>query len=74
VCHKLDGQGGPIAPDLTHVGARRNANSIRAKILNPMASITRGYEKLAGIMPKAFGTMMSAAQLEALVQFLAAHK
>jgi mono/diheme cytochrome c family protein len=74
VCHKLDGQGGPIAPDLTHVGARRNANSIRAKILNPMASITLGYEKLAGIMPKTFGTMMSAAQLEALVQFLAAHK
>jgi mono/diheme cytochrome c family protein/cytochrome c551/c552 len=73
-CHKLDGQGQTIAPDLTHVGARRDANSIRAKILNPMSSITPGYEKLAGIMPKAFGTMMSAAQLEALVQFLAAHK
>jgi len=25
-------------------------------------------------MPKTFGTMMSAAQLEALVQYLAAHK
>ncbi|HEX4574163.1 MAG TPA: c-type cytochrome [Gemmatimonadales bacterium] len=73
-CHKLDGQGQMIAPDLTHVRARRDANSIRAKILNPMSSITRGYEKLAGIMPKGFGTMMSAAQLEALVQFLAAHK
>jgi mono/diheme cytochrome c family protein len=74
VCHKLDGQGGPIAPDLTKVGARRAANSIRAKILNPMSSIAPGYEKLAGIMPKTFGTMMSAAQLEAVVQFLAAHK
>jgi mono/diheme cytochrome c family protein len=73
-CHKLDGQGQTIAPDLTHVGARRTGNSIRAKILNPMSSITPGYEKLAGIMPKTFGTMMSAAQLEALVQFLAAHK
>ncbi len=29
---------------------------------------------MAGIMPKTFGTMMSAAQLEALVQFLASHK
>jgi len=25
-------------------------------------------------MPKSFGTMMNAAQLEALVQYLAAHK
>ncbi len=73
-CHKLDGQGQMIAPDLTHVGSRRDVNSIRSKILNPMSSITPGYEKLAGIMPKTFGTLMSAAQLEALVQYLAAHK
>jgi mono/diheme cytochrome c family protein len=74
VCHKLNGQGQVIAPDLTHVGSRRDAASIRGKILNPMSSIARGYEKLAGIMPKTFGTMMNAAQLEALVQYLAAHK
>src|SRR5213080_4661721 len=74
VCHKLDGQGQTIAPDLTHVGSRRTAASIRTKILDPASSITKGYEKLAGIMPKTFGTMMTAAQLEALVQYLAAHK
>ncbi len=73
-CHKLDGQGQVIAPDLTHVGSRRDAESIRKKILDPASSITKGYEKLAGIMPKSFGTMMNAAQLEALVQYLAAHK
>jgi mono/diheme cytochrome c family protein len=73
-CHKLDGQGQVIAPDLTHVGSRRDAESIRKKILDPASSVTQGYEKLAGIMPKAFGTMMNAAQLEALVQYLAAHK
>ncbi len=73
-CHKLEGQGQPIAPDLTHVGSRRNAEAIRKKILDPAWSITPGYEKLAGIMPKTFGSMMNAAQLEALVQFLAAHK
>src|SRR5213079_3270994 len=73
-CHKLDGQGQVIAPDLTHVGSRRDAESIRRKILDPASSVTKGYEKLAGIMPKSFGTMMSAAQLEALVQYLAAHK
>jgi mono/diheme cytochrome c family protein len=73
-CHKLDGQGQVIAPDLTHVGSRRDAASIRKKILDPASSIAKGYEKLAGIMPKTFGTMMNAAQLEALVQYLAAHK
>jgi mono/diheme cytochrome c family protein len=73
-CHKLDGQGQVIAPDLTHVGSRRNAESIRKKILDPASSIAKGYEKLAGIMPKTFGTMMTAAQLEALVQYLAVHK
>ncbi|HEV2750451.1 MAG TPA: c-type cytochrome [Gemmatimonadales bacterium] len=73
-CHKLEGQGQTIAPDLTHVGSRRDAESIRKKILDPMSSIAKGYEKLAGIMPKTFGTMMNAAQLEALAQFLAAHK
>jgi mono/diheme cytochrome c family protein len=73
-CHKLEGQGQVIAPDLTHVGSRRDAESIRKKILDPASSIAKGYEKLAGIMPKTFGTMMNAAQLEALVQFLAAHK
>jgi mono/diheme cytochrome c family protein len=73
-CHKLDGQGQVIAPDLTHVGSRRDAESIRKKILDPASSIAKGYEKLAGIMPKTFGTMMSAAQLEALAQYLGAHK
>lgn len=74
VCHKLEGQGQVIAPDLTHVGSRRSAESIRHKILDPASSVTKGYEKMAGIMPKTFGTMMNAAQLEALVQYLAAHK
>jgi mono/diheme cytochrome c family protein len=73
-CHKLEGQGQVIAPDLTHVGSRRDAASIRKKILDPASSITQGYEKLAGIMPKSFGTVMNASQLEALVEYLAAHK
>src|SRR5205807_2230306 len=41
-CHKLDGQGQVIAPDLTHVGARRDAESIRKKILDPASSVTKG--------------------------------
>jgi mono/diheme cytochrome c family protein len=73
-CHALDGQGGTIAPDLSRVGARRSAESLRGKILDPAASITRGYEQLAGVMPKTYGTQMSAAQLEALVHYLGARQ
>src|SRR5439155_1748485 len=66
-CHKLEGQGQVIAPDLTHVGVRRDAESIRNKNLDPAPSVTKGYEKLAGIMPKSLGITMTATQLRALV-------
>jgi len=73
-CHKIDGEGGAIGPDLTHVGSRLSGNLIRESILNPDAKVAKGYEKFKGIMPKMFGNQLTAAQLEALVQFLASHK
>jgi mono/diheme cytochrome c family protein len=73
-CHMLDGKGGTVAPDLSRVGARRSAASLRGKILDPRASVTRGYEQLAGVMPATYGTMLNAAQLEALVRYLEARK
>lgn len=73
-CHKISGEGGAIGPELTHVGARLSANLIRESILTPDAKIAKGYEKFKGIMPKTFGNQLTAAQLEALVQFLASHK
>ena len=73
-CHKLGAEGGAIGPDLSRVGARQAANQIRMSILDPDARITPGFENFKGIMPKTFGTQLTAAQLEALVQFLAARK
>ena len=73
-CHKISGEGGAIGPDLTHVGSRLSANLIRESILQPDAKTAKGYEKFKGVMPKAFGHMFTGEQLEALVQFLAAHK
>ncbi len=73
-CHKITGEGGAIGPELTHVGARLSANLIRESILTPDAKIAKGFEKFKGIMPKTFGNQLTAAQLEALVQFLASHK
>ncbi len=73
-CHMLDGQGATLGPDLTHVGARRDAASLRQKITDPGSSIAKGYENFAGVMPKDFGTRMSPAQLDALVQYFAGRK
>jgi len=73
-CHKISGEGGAIGPDLTHVGSRLSANLIRESILLPDAKVAKGYEKFKGVMPKTFGNQLTAAQLEALVQFLASHK
>jgi len=73
-CHKINGEGGAIGPDLTHVGSRLSANLIRESILLPDAKTAKGFEKFKGVMPKTFGHQFTAEQLEALVQFLAAHK
>ena len=73
-CHKISGEGGAIGPDLTRVGSRLPANLIRESILTPDAKVAKGFEKFKGIMPKTFGNQLTGAQLEALVQFLAAHK
>jgi mono/diheme cytochrome c family protein len=73
-CHKINGEGGAIGPDLTHVGSRLSVNLIRESILLPDAKTAKGYEKFKGVMPKTFGHQLTAEQLEALVQFLASHK
>ena len=73
-CHKINGEGGAIGPDLTHVGARLSPNLIRESILLPDAKTAKGYEKFKGVMPKTFGNQLTAAQLESLVEFLSSHK
>ena len=73
-CHTIDGQGGKIGPDLTHVGSRLSQNLIRESILLPDAKTAKGYEKFKGVMPKTFGHQLTGEQLEALVQFLSSHK
>ncbi|CAN5881853.1 hypothetical protein BH23GEM9_BH23GEM9_26310 [soil metagenome] len=74
VCHVLDGEGGPIGPALDGVGARLSAEQIRHKILEPGSSVTPGFESFAGVMPATFGNQLTAAQLEAIVTYLAARR
>jgi mono/diheme cytochrome c family protein len=74
LCHKLGAQGGAIGPALDGVGRRLNKERIRTAILLPNADTAKGYEHLAGTMPANFGTQLNAAQLEALVVFLAGQR
>ncbi|HWC72338.1 MAG TPA: c-type cytochrome [Gemmatimonadales bacterium] len=73
-CHTINGEGGKIGPDLTHVGSRLSKDLIRESILLPDAKVAKGYEKFKGVMPKTFGNQLTGAQLESLVQFLSSHK
>ncbi|MBI4521668.1 MAG: c-type cytochrome [Gemmatimonadetes bacterium] len=70
LCHVLRGQGGPIGPSFDGMGARLTADYIRRSILQPNADTASGFAAMAGTMPQTFGQQLSAAQLEALVQFL----
>jgi mono/diheme cytochrome c family protein len=70
-CHTLDGQGGPVGPSFDSIGANATREYIRTSILQPNADTAKGFEGFAGTMPTTYGQMLTAAQLEALVTYLA---
>jgi cytochrome c551/c552 len=73
-CHAIDGAGPPIGPSFDGIGRRISAERIRRGIVFPSADTARGFAQFAGMMPQTFGSQLSAAQLEAIVQFLAGRK
>jgi mono/diheme cytochrome c family protein len=73
-CHAIDGAGPPIGPSFDGMGGRITAERIRRGIVFPNADTAQGFAQFAGMMPQTFGTQLSAAQVEALVQFLAGRK
>jgi ubiquinol-cytochrome c reductase cytochrome b subunit len=66
-CHTLDGAGGNQGPNLTGVGRKYDAASIAARVTEPL------NVKPDAEMP-AFGDKMTAAEINALAAWLAAHK
>jgi len=64
-CHTLLGKGGEVGPDLSEVGARRDAEFIKKKLLNPK-SMHPG-----SAMPPFRGTE---AELDILVAYLSSLK
>jgi quinol-cytochrome oxidoreductase complex cytochrome b subunit len=63
-CHRIDGDGGDIGPDLSRVGERRSVSDLRSIIADP--SLVFGSTK----MP-AYRDRLPPQQLEALAAFLA---
>ena len=63
-----------MGPSFDGVGARLDAAGIRKAILDPDADVSEGFQQVAGMMPTTFGDQLSAAQLEAVVTFLAERK
>ncbi|HEX9885055.1 MAG TPA: c-type cytochrome [Longimicrobiales bacterium] len=70
-CHLLGDEGVQLGPPLSGIGARVTADYIRESILDPAAGVSEGYESVQGLMPPIFGQSLTAAQLEAIVRFLA---
>jgi mono/diheme cytochrome c family protein len=73
-CHVFRGEGNPIGPELTRIGAQRDEAYLREAILRPRATVAPGYEAFATLMPTDFGQKMTAAQLDTLVRFLASQR
>ncbi len=72
LCHILDADGPAeeIGPPFAGMGARIDAARIRRSILDPGAEAAEGYEELLGSMPPNLPDMLTARQLEILVEFL----
>jgi ubiquinol-cytochrome c reductase cytochrome b subunit len=66
-CHMIDGEGASSAPDLSHVGATRDAKWLREWISSP-----ESVDPFA-TMP-AFAEVLSEAQMTAVVNYLATRK
>ena len=63
-CHKIAGEGGESAPDLSHVGARRDAAAIKRVIRDPTVDFP-------DTMMPPFGERLSEQQITALAEYLA---
>ncbi len=73
-CHIFGGEGVPMGPAFDGIGARVDADYLRASILDPAAGAAAGFEVFVGVMPPTYGNQLTAGQLEAVVQFLASQR
>lgn len=70
-CHSAEEGATGVGPSVPAM-AVLDRDYIRRSILYPAADTAAGFEAFAGTMPATFGEQLTAAQLEALVDYLAA--
>lgn len=78
-CHQFDPlqAAGGVGPNLTTIGSRLSIADIQQSIVNPNAVLATGCPAgpcPPGVMPPNFAERLSAAQIDTLVAYLAAHK
>ena len=73
-CHVLGGEGVALGPPLDGVGDRLTADQIRESIVDPGATASEGFEALLGVMPPTLAELLSEAQVEVLVWYLASQR
>lgn len=66
-CHLLDGDGGDTGPELTRIGARRDAEAIRRIVNDP-------NDEYGDSMMPVYGSRLSAAEIAAIAEYLAARR
>ncbi len=77
-CHVIDGKGGTVGPNLSHVGATRSLSWIKTQIVNPNAHFAPGT--MVTINGKSFMAVMPdhknmpVSQLNTLADYLASLK
>lgn len=67
-CHMVNGAGGNIGPDLTHVYADKGEAYVRESILMPNADIVEGFQP--NIMPQNFADRLSAQNIDDIIAYL----
>jgi len=68
-CHRIEGEGGEVGPELTRVAASRAPEDILRKIVDPAAWTTPGFQ--AGIMPADLGKGIPEGDRHEIVAYLA---
>ncbi|MBM3356460.1 MAG: cytochrome c [Betaproteobacteria bacterium] len=68
-CHKVEGEGGELGPDITRSAAAREPAELLRKIIEPGIWTTPGYQ--AGIMPAELGRAVPEGDRHEMVAYLA---
>ncbi|MDA8272348.1 MAG: cytochrome c [Deltaproteobacteria bacterium] len=77
-CHTINGKGGTVGPNLSHVGSQRNLSWIKTQIITPSAHFASGRmvtingKSYIAIMPN--HKDMPASQVNALAEYLESFK